>query len=192
MEKSKPIVYAVVFLPVFSGPLAMAIPDWSPSVAVIIAIILACNCVLGAVFKMIKFHNRSRVGWQLFNMAQLDLFALFCMVVSWRIWGQGILISTVLILIIFATLIFGYIYRRIILQEVVSPKTSIGKIIIVIGVVSPIVAGGLARLFNFIIDKTFGPHVLEQCFAFIFVIIPIYLIIVMQSSLYKLENPNFE
>jgi hypothetical protein len=184
------VMYYMILLPLFMALLATFLPDTSLNIGFWLMGVLLVDFIWLFLSRVRSMHENH--SWRIVCLViQMDLFAAFTLLLNWRYWGEptGLAITLVIVFVIIAFL--GYKNRRIVLQEGISPRTKLGKIIYAAGFIGGGVAGVISysamRSLNGIVDSS----VLGMVFVNVMSVFALVLVLFFQATLLKIEEPSW-
>jgi hypothetical protein len=184
------IIYFSVFFPPITGVLMSVIPNWSPLIALIVFLIILLNSMIVLVVRLTKKIERSHKKKVILGITQFHLFIVFLLGIVWRLWGEGVWIAALLILLNVITGCIGYKYRRLIFQELMSPRTKLGKILLTAGATGAGAAGIGALWARSVAEEV--PYLGPILLTITIVLISIYVLLAFYSGWIKVEEPDWK
>lgn len=137
-------VYGAVVGPVVFGIFAAVLPEPSAGWGILWALIMAGDLLWTWQGRRASRHLDPR--WRLtFGIAQFDLSGVFTAVPLWRFWGMSLWLGLVLLLLLALAAGVGHRYRYLIAQELINPRTRVGRVVGAIGMIG----GGTAGMIGY-------------------------------------------
>ncbi|MDR6227058.1 hypothetical protein [Desmospora profundinema] len=148
-------------------------------------VIYVCTLILSGVWTAIGFIRKldERPKWRgVYAIVHLDLLCFYGTAFLWRFTGEGLMRGIVFFGLLFAAALFGHIYRRKVLSEILGTRSWYTIVLFFIAT-----GGGTGALGGIILGKI-NPHVGGYWMYFVFLL----LTIVSHSMWAKAEDPNWK
>jgi positive regulator of sigma E activity len=184
-------VYLFYFFPFFTGLIAALAPDWSARwgiIWILISLISWGVARLGRA-KMAHRNPRWRIGYMI---CQMDIAALLAAAPLWRETGEKGWVAVMILLFYGACAYLSHRFRKIIMRELISPKTKIGLLLLAVGVIGGGAAGGFAYNLGDQLDRMFGDSQANIILAILLILGCAFLMIVFHAMWVKVDNSNWK
>ena len=159
----------------------LAEPTFSAGWALFVAAAMVVTATAWVVFE-VRDGYHSRVATELYATLLVDVMCLFATILAWRVTRTPVWVLAVFVGVLVTLGAVAYEFRRVLLSELVAPRTALGKLWMVL-LATTTAAGGGALGFAF--GRTAGGWLV----AVVMLGIAYWLVLLRQAWWLKVEQP---